>query len=293
MINEWIEVMKNKTFIVTGASQGIGKATALSLAKMGAEVIVVCRDFGRGQEACREIIEESRNPLVHLETADLSSLEEIEQLGDRVASRFPLIHGLINNHAALFNAYTLSPDGIEMTFALNHLAYFSLTLLLLENIERAAGRVVNVSARVHENIEHDFLDNLCPVETYNPWAAYCQSKLANILFTYALARKIEGSGVTVNCLHPGTAQTLALKTAREIYASLHGPTDFVTPGTLEAAAGTSLFLATAPEVDGISGKFFIDCRAVPSSHLSYNESLQEKLWELSYGLVATQAYKAG
>lgn len=285
--------MKNNIFIVTGGSQGIGRQTALGLAKLGVEVVIVSRDMERGLLARQAIIKESLNPLVHLETADLSSLEEIRNLGTRLASRFPLIHGLINNHAALFNAYTLSPDGIEMTFALNHLAYFSLTLLLLENIERAAGRVVNVSARVHENIEQDFLDDLCPAETYNPWTAYCQSKLANILFTYALARKIEGSGVTVNCLHPGTAQTLALKTAREIYTALHGPTDFVTPGTLEAAASTSLFLATAPEVDVISGKFFIDCRVVPSSHLSYNESLQEKLWELSSALVATQASKAG
>lgn len=276
--------MKNKSFIVTGASQGIGRETALELANMGAEVVLISRDPKRGVEARQEIIQKSRNSRVYLETADLSSLSEIRHLAERLTVRFPLISGLINNHAALFPTYTLSVDNIEMNFALNHLSYFMLTLLLRENIEHAHGRIVNVAARVHTNIEQDFLTQPATPETYNPWDAYCQAKLANILFTYALARRLSGTPVTVNCLHPGTAQTRALKAAREIYSSLHGLSEYPPAGTLETAAATSLYLATSPEVEGVSGKYFIDCQPVPSSDLSYDLALQEKLWEISSAL---------
>jgi NAD(P)-dependent dehydrogenase (short-subunit alcohol dehydrogenase family) len=273
--------MQKKLCIVTGASQGIGKATATGLAGMGAEVVMISRDDERALFARDEIMEQTGNRKLHVEIADLSSIASIRELAKRLSARYPAVDVLINNHAALFNRYLLSVDGLEMTFALNHVAYYVLTNLLLDKLKKHGGRIVNVSAHVHVNIECDFLARPMSPATYNPWDAYCQSKLANILFTYALARRLKGTNTTVNCLHPGTAQTVALQMARQIYTRLHGLTEFSQPGTLEAAAETSLYLATSPEVQGASGKYFVNCEAVSSSQLSYNISLQEKLWQLS------------
>jgi NAD(P)-dependent dehydrogenase (short-subunit alcohol dehydrogenase family) len=273
--------MNNKICIVTGASQGIGKATAAGLARMGAEVVMISRDPERALSARDEIVERTGNTNIHFELADLSSIESVMELADRLSPRYPAIDVLINNHGALFNTYMLSIDGLEMNFALNHLSYYLLTNLLLDNLKKSGGRIVNVSAHVHTNIEQDFLSQPMSIDTYNPWDTYCQSKLANILFTYALARRLKGTSATVNCLHPGSTQTLALKTAREIYTRLHGPTEFSLPITLEAAAETSLYLAMSPDVQGISGKYFVNCKAVPSSAHSYDVSLQDRLWQLS------------
>jgi retinol dehydrogenase 12 len=273
--------MKNKICIVTGASQGIGKATATGLARMGVDVVMISRDHERALIARDEIVEQTGNTNIHFEVADLSSIDSVRELAKRLSSRYPALDVLINNHGALFNTYTLSVDGLEMNFALNHLSYYLLTNLLIDNLIESGGRIVNVSAHVHINIEHDFLTQSVSPDTYNPWDMYCQSKLANILFTYALARRLKGTNTTVNCLHPGSTQTLALKTAREIYVRLNGPTEFSQLITLDAAAETSLYLATSPEVQGVSGKYFVRCEPVPSSDLSYDLSLQEKLWQLS------------
>ena len=273
--------MKNKICIVTGASQGIGKETAISLARMGAEVVMVSRDHERAIVARDEITKQTGNRNIQIELADLSRIDSVRELAKRLSSQYSTVDVLINNHGALFNRYLLSVDGLEMNFALNHLSYYLLTNLLLDNLKKSGGRIVNVSAHVHINIECDFLARPMSPATYNPWDAYCQSKLANILFTYALARRLEGTNTTVNCLHPGSTQTLALKTAREIYVRLNGPTEFPQLMTLEAAAETSLYLATSPEVQGVSGKYFVRCESVPSSDLSYDLSLQEKLWRLS------------
>jgi len=273
--------MENKICIVTGASQGIGKTTAHGLAKMGAQVVMVSRNPGRSQLALYDIIEQTGNQNVHAELADLTDMNSIRQLAERLSTRYPAMHVLVNNHCALFNEFVLSPDGYEMNFALNHLAYFLLTNLLLESLKMGAGRIVNVAAHVHVNIERDFLDKPASPESYDPWEAYCEAKLGNILFTYSLARKLDGTRATVNCLHPGTARTLALTAAREIYTRLNGPTEYSIPGTHESAAKTSLYLAASPEVQGVSGKYFVNCEAVASSDLSYNVSLQDKLWQRS------------
>jgi retinol dehydrogenase 14 len=275
------EHMENTICIVTGASQGIGKATAQGLARMGFEVVMVSRDHYRGHIARDEIIKQTGNQNIYVELADLSDMNSIRELAKRLSRRYPLVHVLVNNHCAFFNEFTLSPDGFEMNFALNHLAYFLLTNLLIENLKRGAGRIVNVAAQVHTNIEQDFLVGPASRESYNPWDAYCEAKLGNILFTYSLARILEGTAATVNCLHPGIAQTFALSNAREIYTRLHGPTEYTTPGSHEAAARTSLYLATSPEVEGVSGKYFVNCEAVASSNLSYDISLQDKLWQKS------------
>jgi NAD(P)-dependent dehydrogenase (short-subunit alcohol dehydrogenase family) len=273
--------MKNKICIVTGASQGIGKATAQGLAKMGAEVVMVSRDHYRSHIARDEIIKQTGNQNIHVELADLSDMNSIRELAGRLSAHYPAINVLVNNHCAFFDEFTLSPNGFEMNFALNHLAYFLLTNLLIENLKKGAGRIVNVAAQVHTNIEQDFLVKAASRESYNPWDAYCEAKLGNILFTYSLARILEGTATTVNCLHPGIAQTLALSKAREIYTRLNGPTEYTTPGSHEAAARTSLYLATSPEVEGVCGKYFVNCEAVASSDLSYDISLQDKLWQKS------------
>jgi NAD(P)-dependent dehydrogenase (short-subunit alcohol dehydrogenase family) len=273
--------MENKISVVTGASQGIGKATALGLAAMGFEVAMVSRDHYRGHMARDEIIKQTGNQNVYVELADLSDMNSIRELARRLSTRYPAIHVLVNNHCALFNEFTLSPDGFEMNFALNHLAYFLLTNLLIENLKKGAGRIVNVAAQVHTNIEQDFLARPASSESYNPWDAYCEAKLGNILFTYSLARMLEGTDTTVNCLHPGIARTFALTNAREIYTRLNGPTEYTAPGSHEAAAGTSLYLATSPQVQSVSGKYFVNCEAVASSDLSYDRLLQDKLWQRS------------
>jgi NAD(P)-dependent dehydrogenase (short-subunit alcohol dehydrogenase family) len=266
---------------VTGASQGIGKATAHGLADMGFEVVMISRDHYRSHVARDEVIRRTGNQNIHVELADLSDMNSIRELAGRLCTRHPAIHVLVNNHCALFDEFTLSPDGFEMNFALNHLAYFLLTNLLIENLKKGAGRIVNVAAHVHTNIEQDFLGRPISRESYNPWDAYCEAKLGNILFTYSLARMLEGTAATVNCLHPGIAPTFALSNARQIYTRLNGPTEYTTPGSHEAAARTSLYLAASPEVKGISGKYFVNCEAVASSDLSYDRSLQEKLWQRS------------
>jgi NAD(P)-dependent dehydrogenase (short-subunit alcohol dehydrogenase family) len=273
--------MEKKISIVTGASQGIGKATTRGLAEMGFEVVMVSRDHYRGHMARDEIIKHTGNKNIHVELVDLSDMNSIRELARRLSTRYPAIHVLVNNHCAFFDEWTLSPDGFEMNFALNHLAYFLLTNLLIENLKKGAGRIVNVAAQVHANIEQDFLGRPASRESYNPWDAYCEAKLGNILFTYSLARILEGTPATVNCLHPGIAQTFALTNARKIYTRLNGPTEYTTPGSHEAAARTSLYLATSPQVDGVSGKYFVNCEAVASSDLSYDRSLQDKLWQKS------------
>jgi len=273
--------MENKISIVTGASQGIGKATAQGLAKLGAEVVMVSRDHYRAHVARDEIIKQTGNQNIHVELADLSDMKSIRDLARKLSTQYPAMHVLVNNHCAFFHEFTLSPDGFEMNFALNHLAYFLLTNLLIENLKRGGGRIVNVAAQVHTNIEQDFLEKPTSRHSYNPWDAYCEAKLGNILFTYSLARILEGTGTTVNCLHPGIASTRALANAREIYTRLNGPTEYTTPGSHEAAARTSLYLATNPEVEGVSGKYFVNCEAVASSDLSYDISLQDKLWKKS------------
>ena len=242
---------------------------------------MVSRDHYRGNTARDEIMRQTGNQNIHVELADLSDMNSIRGLARRLSARHPAIHVLVNNHCALFDEFTLSPDGFEINFALNHLAYFLLTNLLLENLKKNAGRIINVSAHVHTNIEQDFLDRPTSRQSYNPWDAYCEAKLGNILFTYSLARMLEGGAATVNCLHPGVASTFALKNARDIYTRLHGPTEYTTPGSDEAAANTSLYLATSPQIQGVSGKYFVNCEAVASSDLSYDMTLQDKLWQRS------------
>ena len=272
--------MQGKICMVTGANSGIGKATAMGLASMGATVVMVCRDRTKGEEAQREIIHHSGNESVDLLLADLSSQQAIRRLAHEFQQRYSRLHVLVNNVGSIFPERQMSVDGVEMTFAVNHLASFLLTNLLLETLKASApARIVNVASASQSRSIH--LDDLQSEKKYRPMRAYGQAKLATVLFTYALARRLAGTGVTVNCLHPGAVATGNIDRGIPPYAKpLTGIIKrfLITP---EQGAQTSLYLATSPEVEGVTGKYFIQCHEKSSVPISYDPSLQQQVWEVS------------
>ncbi|HVO22600.1 MAG TPA: SDR family oxidoreductase [Candidatus Margulisiibacteriota bacterium] len=266
--------------MITGATSGIGRATALALARIDAVLVLVCRDRGRADETVAAIrtATGSRNTEVML--ADLSSQEAIRQLArDYLATDRPL-HVLVNN-AGIVNLHrTLTVDGIETVFAVNHLAYFLLTNLLLDRLKASApARIVNVASDAHRFAALNF-DDLGGERSYRTMRIYGQSKLANILFTYELARRLHGTAVTANCLHPGAVAT-GLGTnnggwAKVVIAMLRP--FFRTPAS---GAATSIYLASAPHVEGVSGKYFSNCKEARSSKESYDVAAARRLWQVS------------
>ncbi len=266
--------------MVTGGSSGIGKATALALAEMGANLTIVCRDRARGQLALDEIKSQTKNRSVHLMIADLSSQASVRQCVREFQSRYEKLHLLINNAAVLMPKRALTVDGIEMTFAVNHLAYFLLTNLLLDQLKAAgAARIVNVSSEAHRGVSIDF-DNLQGERSYSRLRAYSLSKLCNIFFTYELAKRLQGSEVTANCLHPGVVATSLFRQTPKVIELLIK----LFAANPRKGAATSIYLATAPEISNISGKYFSNCRPLPSSAQSYEESSRARLWQLSQEL---------
>src|SRR5438105_5305259 len=277
--------MQGKICMVTGANSGIGKATALALAQMGATVVMVCRDHARGEQARSEITTQSRNNAVDLLLADLSSQQSIRQLVETFQHHYPHLHVLINNAGAAFPRRRETVDGVEMTFAVNYLAPFLLTHLLLDVLKASApARIVNVSSDAQAS-GYIQLDDLQAEKLYRPMRTYPQSKLAVVLFTYELARRLQGTGVTANCLHTGFVAT-------HIGQSDVGPAvrllvkliaNFGT--SPEKGAKTSIYLASSPEVEGVTGKYFVKSIPKRSAAISYDESLQRQLWEQSAKLV--------
>ena len=272
--------MQGKTCMVTGANAGIGKATAMGLARMGATVVMVCRDRTMGEEAQREIKERSGNEAVELLIADLSSQQAIRQLAQEFQQHHSQLHVLVNNVGSIFPERRVSIDGIEMTFVVNHLASFLLTNLLLDTLKASApARIVNVASDAQARSLN--LDDLQSEKRYGPMRAYSQAKLATVLFTYALAQRLAGTGITVNCLHPGAVATSNIDRGVPPYAkALTGLIKrfLITP---EQGAQTPLYLATSPEVEGVTGKYFVRCQEKPSVLISYDTALQEQLWKVS------------
>ncbi len=271
--------------LITGANSGIGKATALGLARMGAMVVMVCRDRTRGEKAQREIKMASGNHAVDLLLADLSSQQSIRQLADTFRQRYTHLHVLINNAGAGFTERRESIDGVEMTFAVNYLAPFLLTNLLLDALKSSApARIINVDSDNHRFVPLDMHD-LQLKHRYGFLRAYSRSKLALLLFTYELARRLHGTSITVNALEPGpTATTFGQKDAGPVARTLLRllSSRFGSP---EKGAQTPLYLASSPEVETITGKYFVKSLPRRSSTLSYDESLQRQLWEESAKLV--------
>jgi NAD(P)-dependent dehydrogenase (short-subunit alcohol dehydrogenase family) len=277
---ESMPAMQGKVCLVTGATSGIGLVTAQALAQQGATVAVIARNPERGAAVVDRIAQETGNPAVELLVADLSVQAQIHHLAEEFRHRFARLDVLVNNAGALFTRRSLSADGIEMTLALNHLGYFLLTNLLLGTLQASApARIVNVSSDAHRGARIDFTD-LQGQRRYSGWRAYCQSKLANLLFTYELARRLEGTGVTANAMHPGFVATGFGRNNRGMFALFIRVAQLIALRP-EQGAETLIYLATALEVEGVSGKYFVKKRPVTSSRESYDQAAAQRLWQLS------------
>lgn len=272
--------MSGKIVLVTGANAGIGKATALGLAKLGATVVMVCRDRNKGEAAQTEIKAVSGNQSVDLLIADLSSQQSIRQFAQEFKDKYQRLDVLVNNAGGIFGERKLTVDGLEYTFALNHLAYFLLTNLLLDILQKSApARIVNLSSGAQQMGTINF-DDLQGEKKYGSQAAYSQSKLANVLFTYELARRLQGTGVTVNCVQPGIVKTNFGATGSwVIKLVIRLTTPFMK--TPEQGADTVLYLATSPEVEGVTGKYFDNRKARTTAKISYDETVARRLWDVS------------
>jgi NAD(P)-dependent dehydrogenase (short-subunit alcohol dehydrogenase family) len=282
------KMMIGKVCMVTGATSGIGKVTARVLAERGATVVVVGRDPAKSAGTVAEITRRSGNQAVEFLVADLSSQQQVRQLAAQFKNRHQHLHVLVNNAGAIYLSRQQSVDGIELSWALNHLNYFLLTNLLLDTILASApGRIINVSSRQHQIATINF-DDLEGKRRYSGMFAYGQSKLANILFTYELAKRLEGTGVTVNTLHPGMVATN--------FAANNGPLTRLARPLLnlvsisaEEGAQTIIYLATSPEVESITGKYFVNKQAVPSSQESYDKVTARRVWQVSEELIGSHA----
>lgn len=284
--------MKGRVCIVTGANAGIGRVTALELARLGATVVLVCRSQERGAQALAEIRQLSNNQDVHLLLADLSSIADTIALAGRFRTQFDRLDILVNNAGAYFTRRLTSADNLEMTFALNHMGYFVLTTMLLDILKTSGpARIINVSSDAHRGAKLDF-DDLQAKKQYSAFRTYGRSKLANVLFTYELARRLENQSVTVNALHPGfVASNFATNNgglARLFYRWIV-PLIALTP---EKGAETAIFLASSPVVEGVTGQYFYQKNAVRSSPDSYDETAARRLWAESQALMESLGGRA-
>jgi NAD(P)-dependent dehydrogenase (short-subunit alcohol dehydrogenase family) len=278
--------MQGKVCVVTGATAGIGRVSAQRLAEMGATVIVISRNPAKCDEVVAEIQQRTGNSAVEAMPADLSSLGQVRAVAQRLLDRYPRVDVLLNNAGAVFTSRQLSPDGIEMTWALNHLSYFLLTHLLLDALKAApAARVINVSSDAHLMGRIHFDDVQFARRPYRGFIAYSQSKLANVMHAYALARRLRDSDITVNALHPGAVATNFGKNNTgliwQLVFNLFGRLA-ISP---EKGAETSVYLASSPDVAKVSGQYFYRCKPKPSSPASYDQQAQERLWALSMEMV--------
>jgi NAD(P)-dependent dehydrogenase (short-subunit alcohol dehydrogenase family) len=274
--------------MITGANRGIGKATALGLAKMGAQVVMICRDSERGGAAQDEIKRESGNQAVELLLADLSSQASIRQLAQEFNSKYAELNVLVNNAGTYRTRRTLSVDGIEIHFAVNYLAPFLLTNILLEALKAGApSRVVNLAGIYHRKARINF-DDLMSEKDYSASDANKQAKLALVIYTYELARRLEGTGVTVNCLHPGAVATDPLQSDPDSSPLMRFFYKFMKPffASPEKGAQPSIYLASSPDLEGVTGKFFDRKTEAPSSPESHDQSIARRLWDTSEELTA-------
>ena len=280
--------LAGKTCIITGANSGIGKATALELAKMRTRLVMICRDKEKGEKAQREIIAESQNGNVELMLADMSSQESIRRLASDFQNTHKKLELLINNAGVYLTKRMVTPDGLEATLATNLLGPFLLTNLLLGVLESSApSRIVNVSSDAHNGIRMNF-DDLQGEKKYSGWQAYGQSKLGMILFTHELSKRLAGTGVTVNSVHPGVVRTHFAKNNGGLVAlgfRIIG-VFFISPS---ASAKRVLYVATSPDMTNVSGKYFSKMQEEKSSTESYDGGSAERLWRVSEQLTGLTA----
>jgi NAD(P)-dependent dehydrogenase (short-subunit alcohol dehydrogenase family) len=273
--------LEGKEIVITGATDGIGKVTARELAKMGASVTIVARDPTKAQQVIKELRTAVGHDRIGFVRADLSSQKSVRGAAETIKGRLKRIDVLINNAGAMFTKRELTEDGIERTFALNHLGYFLFTHLLLDMLKASApSRIINVASAAHNGVKLD-INDLQGEKSYSGWRAYQRSKLANIYFSYELARRLAGSNVTVNCLHPGFVASsfgnnnsgiarAVLTVAKNLFAISEAN-----------GARTSVYLASSPDVDSTTGKYFDSRRAVKSSPASMDEQKWRELWRAS------------
>lgn len=286
------EAMKNSIVLITGANTGIGKETALALARHGASLVLACRDLTKGYAARDEIVASTNNTRIEVMELDLASLASVRLFAEEFKKRYTQLDILINNAGLMKGSRAETRDGLELLMGVNHFGPFLLTLLLLDLLKQSApSRIINVSSDAHQYADLDLTD-LQSTREYHPGKAYGNSKLANILFTYELSRRLQGSGVTANVLHPGMVQsTFYDRTENEAekarYDALRERMISVQEGAL-----TSVYLASSPEVEGVSGKYFYNCQEINSSPISYDIQLAQQLWDISLEVVSADSAKS-
>ncbi len=263
-------MMRDKTVLVTGATDGIGKQTALELARMGAQVLVHGRNDARAEAAAQDIRRASANDRVASVVADFASLQQVREMAGQILAEYERLDVLIHNAGVFMAERRLSEDGIEMTLAVNHIAPFLLTHVLLDLVKRSApARIIVVSSTTHQNARIDF-ERLHGAAPFDGHEAYAMSKLANVLFAFELAERLTGLQVTVNALHPGVIDTKLLRAGYGAQGA-----------GVEAGAATPVYLATSPDVATISGKYFARQRIATPSPLAYDRDLRRVVWEAS------------
>ena len=272
--------MGGKTALITGGTSGIGKATAVALAAMGADVVIVGRNPERGEAAVEDIRVQSHSESVELMLADLSVQAEVRRLAEEFQGRHDRLDVLANNAGLVHSRRTETPDGIETTLAINHLAPFLLTNLLLDLLKKSApSRVITVSSEAQRLGNMDF-DDIQSTRKYKGFPVYGMTKLANIMFTYELAERLRGTFVSANCVHPGPVSTNFGKNnggPMALFFRLGKP--FMR--SPEQGADTLIWLASSPEVEGISGKYFSDRKEIEAKEAAYDEGARRRLWEIS------------
>lgn len=277
--------MNGKVCIVTGSNSGIGKETALALAEMGATVVMAVRDAEKGENARTEILEQTGNTKTDLMICDLASLDSIRQFAKEFTQKYDRLDVLVNNAGCTIHKRQVTNDGFERTLAVNYLGPFLLTHELLPMLKSSApSRVVNLTSGIHSSARVDF-DDLQNERKYRAMNAYGAAKLMVVMYTYELARRLEGTGVSVNAVHPGFAATnLGSNTGALRHRIMF---KMVRPLQISAKKGaeTSVYVATSPELEGVTGKYFAKSEERPSSELSYDEEAQKRLWVVTEELL--------
>ena len=271
----------NKVIVITGATDGMGLVTAEELAKHGPKLVLI----GRNLEKCNSVVEhlkrQSGNQNIEFLQADLSSQTDIRRVADEFKEKYDRLDILINNAGAYFPKKMVSEDGYEMTFALNHFGYFLLTNLLLDTIKHSApARIINISSTAHSSAKIDWND-INMEKKYHPWLAYANSKLMNLYFTYELAGRLIGTGVTVNAVHPGLVNSQFGKQGGGPFLAIFRAMQKGSGKTPENGARTAIYLALSDEIEGVTGEYFADEKLSKSSKVSRDKTLAKKLWDIS------------
>jgi retinol dehydrogenase-14 len=280
-----IQIMKGKVVLVTGGTSGIGRAAALELASQGATLVFTYRDKTRGEKTLAEIMQATGNGDVHMLDLDLASLASVRKAADGFRKEFSRLDVLINNAGGYFGYRKTTAEGYEYTFGVNHLGHFLLTNLLKDLLVSSRARIINVSSEAQRTGQIHF-DDLMLEESFTGFRAYAQAKLANILFTYELDRRWEGTGITVNAAHPGAVNTNFGNESKPFFRFLMklGKPFLKSPAK---GADTIVYLASSPEVEGVSGKYFAYRKEIRSNRESYDREIWKRLWEVSEKLTAS------